>query len=87
MRTPDAEHPPPCRGSHDMFDSTHPTDAYEARLVCRRCPYRMWCEQQLMAAHLAGWHPTGTWAGQLLPRHRPPTANLNSNGSGDTRIT
>jgi IS605 OrfB family transposase len=23
----------------------------------------------------------GTWAGQPLPRHRPPTANLNSNGT------
>ena len=66
---------PLCVGKWELFDSIDLADHREAAALCRECPLRAWCSQQLRwtartaSARTAASRdvgPVGTWAGQLV---------------------
>lgn len=63
---------PLCLGKSDLFESADEQDHLEAKALCDVCPARDWCEEQFKAAvsatMLAGYGPSGTWAGRYMGR-------------------
>lgn len=62
----------PCRGRHELFDSTSPDAHAYAAAICATCPFILECDmarRDTQASLTAGAGLQGTWAGK---RYAPP---------------
>lgn len=66
---------PKCAGRWELFDSSDLDDHEKAKALCAACDWLEWCRAQLRRAQeeteLAGWGPSGTWAGSYIGARDP----------------